>query len=191
LNHQKELQINPYFTAEPFGTKGPLTVESEFAPISSPWFAAGRQLGFPTEDPNTIEQGESKLSLYFIVDHQRLFLKVVVFYFHYLTGFTPMHKLISRGQRVSTYTAYIKPHEGKRQNLTVVRYAYANEVLIDEVSKKAYGVAYTRHGIFPQVAHASREIIISCGTFLSPLLLMRSGIGPADVLEKPGVGSNY
>jgi len=101
------------------------------------------------------------------------------------TGFTPMHKLISRGQRVSTYNAYIKPIEGHRGNLTVVRYAYANEVLIDE-ERKAYGVAYTRHGI-PQIAHASREVIISCGTFSSPLLLMRSGVGPSRVLNKAGV----
>jgi len=92
---------------------------------------------------------------------------------------------MSRGQRVSTYNSYVKPFESTRQNLTVIRYAYVNEVLIDE-AMKAYGVSYTRHGI-PQVAHASREVIVSSGTFSSPLLLMRSGVGPKDILEEAGV----
>jgi len=96
-----------------------------------------------------------------------------------------MQVQMSRGQRVSTYNSYVKPFEAIRENLTVVRYAYVNEVLIDD-TKKAYGVAYTRHGI-PQIAHASREVIVSSGTFSSPLLLMRSGLGPRDVLEEAGV----
>ena len=43
-------------------------------------------------------------------------------------------------------------------------------------------MAYSRHGI-PQIAYASKQVIISAGTFGSPMLLMKSGIGPAEVLE--------
>lgn len=64
--------------------------------------------------------------------------------------------------------------------------------------KIAYGVRYKRHGI-PQIAYASKEVIVSAGTFSSPLLLMRSGIGPEQLLKEakipvksalPGVGQN-
>lgn len=48
--------------------------------------------------------------------------------------------------------------------------------------KKAYGVAFMRHG-FPQIAHASKEVILSAGTYSSPLLLMKSGIGPESILN--------
>lgn len=43
-------------------------------------------------------------------------------------------------------------------------------------------MAYTRHG-FPQIAHARNEIMLSAGAFSSPLLLMKSGIGPESVLN--------
>jgi choline dehydrogenase len=55
------------------------------------------------------------------------------------------------------------------------------QVLLNE-EKVAYGVAYTRHGI-PQIAYASKEIIISAGAFSTPLLLMKSGIGSVAELE--------
>lgn len=61
------------------------------------------------------------------------------------------------------------------------------QILLDE-NNRAYGVAYTRHGI-PQIAHASKEIILSAGAFQSPMLLMKSGIGPVDVLREAGVSS--
>lgn len=57
-------------------------------------------------------------------------------------------------------------------------------------NNRAYGVAYTRHGI-PQIAHASKEIILSAGAFQSPMLLMKSGIGPAEVLREAGVSNNF
>lgn len=55
------------------------------------------------------------------------------------------------------------------------------QILLDN-NKKANGVAYTRHG-FPQIAYAQKEIILSAGAFSSPLLLMKSGIGPESVLN--------
>ncbi|XP_021958610.2 glucose dehydrogenase [FAD, quinone] isoform X2 [Folsomia candida] len=70
-------------------------------------------------------------------------------------------------------------------------------ILINE-DKMAYGVTYLRHGI-PQIAHASRDVIISAGAILSPLMLMKSGVGPPQILRDanipihealPGVGQN-
>lgn len=56
--------------------------------------------------------------------------------------------------------------------------------------KKAYGVAYSRHG-FPQIAHAQKEVILSAGVFSSPMLLMKSGIGPENVLNAAEVRISY
>lgn len=50
----------------------------------------------------------------------------------------------------------------------------------------AYGVTYLRHGI-PQIAHASRDVIISAGAILSPLMLMKSGVGPPQILRDANV----
>lgn len=72
------------------------------------------------------------------------------------------------------------------------------QILINP-SNKAYGVLYQRHGI-PQIAHAKKEVIISCGAIQSPLLLIKSGLGPKEVLEDAkipvkvdlsGVGKNF
>lgn len=50
----------------------------------------------------------------------------------------------------------------------------------------AYGVQYRRHGI-PQIAYASKEVIISAGVFISPMLLIKSGVGPIEVLNNANV----
>ncbi|CAG7818313.1 unnamed protein product, partial [Allacma fusca] len=54
--------------------------------------------------------------------------------------------------------------------------------------KRAIGVKYTRHNL-PQVAYASKEIILSAGTFVSPVILMKSGIGPARQTQAANVES--
>lgn len=59
--------------------------------------------------------------------------------------------------------------------------AIFRQILLDN-DKRAYGVVYSRHG-FPQIARAQKEIILSAGIFSSPLLLMKSGIGPESVLN--------
>ena len=48
---------------------------------------------------------------------------------------------------------------------------------------RAIGVQYKRHGL-PRVEFASKEVILSAGSFMSPMILMASGIGPKDQLAK-------
>jgi choline dehydrogenase len=64
--------------------------------------------------------------------------------------------------------------------------------------RRAIGVSYVRNGT-TETALASREIIVACGAFDSPRMLMLSGIGPTAELERhgidvvqelPGVGRN-
>ncbi|MGH9667240.1 MAG: GMC family oxidoreductase, partial [Bryobacteraceae bacterium] len=95
--------------------------------------------------------------------------------------------------------------------LKIVMNALASKVILD-ASNRATGVEYLegerlyRAHARPSGAagghrtvHASREVILAGGAFNSPQLLMLSGIGPPEVLEKygiqvrvalPGVGKN-
>lgn len=100
-------------------------------------------------------------------------------------GFSEAPISMKNGERDSTYTAYIKPIEENRKSLTVLKYSTVDKVLIND-DGIAYGVAYKRHGI-PQIAHATKDVIISAGSYSSPAILIKSGIGAADVLNKAEV----
>ncbi|KAG4079688.1 hypothetical protein HA402_009074 [Bradysia odoriphaga] len=136
-----------------YGNDGPIEVHTSELPILDLWLEAAKELEQDIGDPNAFQR----------------------------EGFTPMNIASRNGQRSSSYIEYVKPYEQTRSTLTVLRYSTVSEILLDE-DKKAYGVAYSRHG-FPQIAHAEKEIILSAGVFSSPLLLMKSGIGPEAVLN--------
>jgi choline dehydrogenase len=99
------------------------------------------------------------------------------------------------GRRASTYEAYLKPAMS-RPNLTVRINALTQRVVTE--GKRAIGVEYRHEGQIV-TAKASREVILSGGTYNSPQILMLSGIGPAAHLQDlgidvvhdlPGVGQN-
>lgn len=153
-----------------YGNRGPLTVNSEMPPITTAWFQSAKELGYNVCDPNG-NQTE---------------------------GFTPVAMSMKNGERESTYTAFVKPYQNSRNRLTVLTYSEVEQVLINS-DKVAYGVLYRRHGII-QIAHASKEVIVSAGTISSPMLLIKSGIGPKDILDEAqipvhsdlkGVGKNF
>ncbi len=99
------------------------------------------------------------------------------------------------GTRASASTAFIDPVRD-RDNLTVTDSAEVTRVIIE--NGRAVGVEYIKNGQ-TQRANAGKEVVLSAGAFLSPKLLMLSGIGPADhlrehgievVADLPGVGQN-
>ncbi len=100
------------------------------------------------------------------------------------------------GERCSTAKAYITPNLG-RSNLQVITKARTTRILMD--GKRAIGVEYRDAQGQMHELQATREVIVSAGALQSPQLLMLSGIGPEDVLQKhgirvvqdtPGVGQN-
>ena len=102
---------------------------------------------------------------------------------------------IKDGKRHSTAAAFLKPILS-RPNLRVVTQAMVSQILIED--DRAVGVAYLKSGSIQKV-YASKEVILSAGTFQSPQLLMLSGIGPQEILKRhqipvkkevPGVGQN-
>lgn len=70
-----------------------------------------------------------------------------------------------------------------RTNLTILTKARVTKILIDPRTKVAYGVEYVRNKK-RYVVSASKEVILSAGSFNSPQLLMLSGIGPKDHLQE-------
>jgi choline dehydrogenase-like flavoprotein len=111
-------------------------------------------------------------------------------------GAGPLQFTIARdGRRASAATAYIDPVR-ERPNLVVMTGAEATRLLFE--GTRLVGVEYVRAGVAQQV-RVVREAIVSAGAFLSPKLLMLSGLGPANdlrglgirpVADLPGVGRN-
>ena len=88
------------------------------------------------------------------------------------------------------------PHLKTRGNLTVETGAQVRRIVFD--GKRAVGVEVTRGGNVETV-WAKKEVILAAGALQSPQLLMLSGVGPKDELERhgipvvadlPGVGEN-
>ena len=110
-------------------------------------------------------------------------------------GFGRYDFTIRRGWRCSAATAFLVPAAG-RPNLTVATRALAHRVLLE--GQRAVGVQY-RSGRNLVAARATREVVLATGVVNSPHLLMLSGIGDAEHLERhgiavahhlPGVGRN-
>ncbi|KFY81567.1 hypothetical protein V500_11297 [Pseudogymnoascus sp. VKM F-4518 (FW-2643)] len=98
--------------------------------------------------------------------------------------------------RESSETAFLTPALG-RDNLIVFAHTLAKKVLFD-TKKRATGVSVETGGKVYTLS-ARNEVVLSAGAFQSPQLLMVSGVGPKETLQKfkipvvkdlPGVGQN-
>ncbi|XP_035225710.1 glucose dehydrogenase [FAD, quinone]-like [Stegodyphus dumicola] len=96
------------------------------------------------------------------------------------TGFYDLQATIRRGQRCSTAKAYLVPSD-HRENLDIVAEAFVKKIIID--NHQAQGVIFDFEGKEREV-RAFKEVILSAGTVNSAQLLMLSGIGPQEELEK-------
>ena len=98
-----------------------------------------------------------------------------------------------KGQRSSTYHAFIEGEVEQRTNLTIVTKAHATRVLLEGKGDNltAVGVEYRTPAGEIRTAHASRDVILSAGAVGSPHLLMLSGIGPRRELEAVGVACRH
>lgn len=85
------------------------------------------------------------------------------------------------GNRQSSSQAYIHPLLASAKNLTVLTNTVVNKIVLDE-----YNVAYAVETDSATIA-ARREIVLCCGTFDTPKLLLLSGIGPRQHIEEMGI----
>ncbi|HLO82832.1 MAG TPA: GMC family oxidoreductase N-terminal domain-containing protein [Chitinophagaceae bacterium] len=103
---------------------------------------------------------------------------------------------IRNGVRQSTAAAFLKPILG-RTNLTIRTGCQVSRIIIE--NGEAKGVEYITRKKLTETVTCNKEIIVSGGAFQSPQILMISGIGDRNELEKlgialkkhlPGVGKN-
>lgn len=96
----------------------------------------------------------------------------------------------------SSSESFIRLHQGMK-TLQVYTETLARKIFFN-ANKEATGVEVDSGGKTYKI-HASKEVIASAGAFQSPQVLMVSGIGPAEILDKfnipvlsdlPGVGQN-
>ena len=87
------------------------------------------------------------------------------------------------GRRCSTARAFLQPALS-RPNLDVITEALALRICFD--GTRAAGVEIARRGKVERVL-AERDVILSAGAYQSPVLLMLSGIGPAEDLALFGI----
>lgn len=92
-------------------------------------------------------------------------------------GVGPYRMNVVNGVRVNTGMAYLNNVVRERNNLTILSQSLVDKVLFKD--KKAYGVVLANG-----VEYFANEIIISGGAFGSAAILLRSGIGNKNDLEK-------
>jgi choline dehydrogenase len=99
-----------------------------------------------------------------------------------------------KGRRWTTASGYLRG--SAMRNISIEKHALAERLMIE--GKRVTGVEWSRKGV-RYLAKARREVILCGGTFSSPHLLLRSGIGPGAHLREmgvdvahdlPGVGEN-
>ena len=122
-------------------------------------------------------------------------------------GFGFVSSSAKQGFRQTTCDAYIKPlyHTNRAQNLHVKLFSLVSKLLIDPQTFRVYGVEFVSiddvklENPTKKRVIANKEVILSAGTYDSPTILQRSGVGNATELKNigipvihdlPGVGLN-
>ena len=96
-----------------------------------------------------------------------------------------------RGRRVTAADAFLAPHRPRRgrQALGPGRLTVRTSTTVDRVvieDGRAVGVE-VRVGREIRTVRPEREVILAAGAVMTPVILMRSGIGPADALERHAI----
>lgn len=154
------------------GLSGPLSVEHvKFdTPLTNVFIAGNKEMGMKEVDYNGNESlGVSKLQITTgnTFSHTTLFI----------------YKSFSfsvKGRRCSTGKAFVTPSR-KRKNFHLIDKTLVTKILIDQA--KATGVEFFRNGR-KYSANATKEVIISAGSINTPQLLILSGIGPKQELDR-------
>ncbi|XP_041354295.1 glucose dehydrogenase [FAD, quinone]-like [Gigantopelta aegis] len=96
-------------------------------------------------------------------------------------GFAIGQSTMENGERSSTSKSFLWPARKTRTNLHIAVQAHVTKVIIE--NKKAVAVEFVKNGRVQRVK-ATREIILSAGTIGSAQIMMLSGLGPKEHLEK-------
>ncbi|MGQ7843753.1 GMC family oxidoreductase [Granulosicoccus sp. 3-233] len=141
------------------GVDGPLSVSDPLYthPICDAWLKAAQEAGYPGNDD--INGGTQEGVGYY--------------------------QLTTRnGRRCSTAVAYLKPAE-KRPNLEILTRAQVRRVILE--GRRAVGVELVDASGQTRTIRANQEVVLSSGTIGSPHILMLSGIGNGEQLNRAGI----
>jgi choline dehydrogenase len=157
----KQLEDNSRGASEYLGAGGPLAVSDTTDPHAGhlAFLEAARELGFAASPTWDFNGAQQENG----------------------AGF--YQKNIRGGRRHSAADAFLAP-VASRPNLSVWTGSSARRLIIERGRVSALEIA--RDGRVERV-RVAREIVIASGVIESPKLLMLSGIGPADLLEKLGI----
>ncbi|KAF9264930.1 aryl-alcohol-oxidase from pleurotus Eryingii [Marasmius fiardii PR-910] len=110
---------------------------------------------------------------------------------------------VKNGVRSSSATSYLGPQFINRSNLHVLLNARVTRVHAKSGKGRKLtfdSVEFMQNGAKSQIISASKEIILSAGTMMSPHILLHSGIGDSKMLRRlgispvlhlPSVGQNF
>ncbi|XP_017775312.1 PREDICTED: glucose dehydrogenase [FAD, quinone]-like [Nicrophorus vespilloides] len=116
------------------------------------------------------------------------------------TGFAITQTNNRNGTRVSSARAFVRPHRDN-PNFHVMLNSTATKIMVEDLGggrKRATGVKFVYNNK-EYLVKVKNEVIVAGGAVNSPQLLMLSGVGPKEDLEKvgikqvhnlPGVGKN-
>lgn len=98
-------------------------------------------------------------------------------------GLGPMEMSVGDGKRSSAAVGYLHPAV-QRGNVRVICNALVDRLTFD--GRKVTGVLFRQNGRAMR-AEAGRDVILSAGSIMSPAILKRSGVGPAQELKEHGI----
>lgn len=128
---------------------------------------------------------KSKSAVHFVKAAKELGIPYVDYNGPTQVGVSYLQTNTRNGVRVSSNVGYLYPFKN-RKNLFIRKMSQVTKVLIDPNTKSAYGVEYSKNGR-KRTVYATKEVIMSAGAINSPQLLMLSGVGPAEHLEKMNI----
>lgn len=159
LPYFKKSEHNERIKNEYHGQHGPLNVSELHSdnPYQKTFIEAAKQVGYPLNDDFNGAEQEG-VGVYQVTQ--------------------------KNGERWSAARGYLLPYIGKRPNLHVITQAMVSRIVIE--NGRAVGVEFKHKGQVT-VVRANKEVLLSAGAFQSPQVLMLSGIGPRQELEKHGI----
>ncbi len=173
LPYFRRLEADRDFAGSSHGTDGPIPIRRqhrrEWSPLATAVHEAAGELGFAEIDDMNADFRDGHCAL-------------------------PISRY--EGSRASAAICYLTAAVRRRPNLSVVADATVTGLVLD--GRQARGVE-VRHSDGRRSAYAAGETILTAGALHTPVLLMRSGIGPAPhlaemgivaVADRPGVGGN-
>ncbi|XP_037935897.1 glucose dehydrogenase [FAD, quinone] [Teleopsis dalmanni] len=98
-------------------------------------------------------------------------------------SYTRLYGTVKNGHRMSTGKAHLGKVSG-RPNLHVIKNAHVSKLNFDKSGRNVESVSFLLRGTNELTVSAKKEFILSAGAINSPKVLMLSGVGPSQDLQR-------